>query len=229
MKLNSGILGLGTVGSGVIDIIESRAEWLKKHYSIELEIKVVCARSQETLNKFSRFETTTDPQELLSDTDVDIVLELVGGYDLPLEWLRTAIENGKHVVTANKALIAKHGDELFPLAAKKKLDIRFEAAVAGGIPIIQAMQTSLNGNEILSMYGIINGTCNYIVHEMEEKALPFDVALKDAQEKGYAEADPTFDIEGIDACHKLAILSSLACRINGWFSLKVITSWAIFD
>ena len=212
MKLKLGIIGVGTVGSGVIDIIESRKEWLQEHYQMEISIEGIAARRQANLDEFKQYKGTLNPLDLANDPEIDVLVELAGGYDLPLEWIEAAIENGKHVVTANKALIAKHGEKLFPKAAAKKTSLKFEAAVAGGIPIIKALQESLSGNEILSLYGIINGTCNYMVSEMEEKGLDFETALKDAQDLGFAEADPTFDVDGIDACHKLSILSTIAGR-----------------
>ncbi len=212
MKLNLGIIGVGTVGSGVLSIIESRKEWLQEHYQVELNIATIVAKTPENLAEFPQYRGTTNAIEMINDPAIDVVVELAGGYELPFSWISKALENGKHVVTANKALLAKYGHKLFPAAAKNNLSLKFEAAVAGGIPIIKAIQESLSGNEILSLYGIINGTCNYIVSEMDAKGLDFDTVLKEAQNKGFAEADPTFDVDGIDACHKLAILSTIAER-----------------
>lgn len=214
MSVKIGILGLGTVGSGVIEIVQSKLEEYQQSLGLDLEFTLLCARSQETREVFESqgFKTTADPMDVLTHPEIQIVCELVGGYDLPKEWILKAFEEGKHVVTANKALIAKYGAELFPVAAEKNLYFAFEAAVAGGIPIIKTIQDSLVGNNINSLSGIINGTCNYILTEMTQKGGDFEPILKVAQELGYAEADPTFDVEGIDAAHKLAILASLSTR-----------------
>ena len=214
MSIKVGVLGLGTVGSGVIEIIESKMESYKKEMNLDIEFGLLCARSSETREYFEKkgYQTTAEPNDLLESPDIDIICELVGGYDLPREWILKAFENGKHVVTANKALIAKHGAELFPVAASKNLYFAFEAAVAGGIPIISTVQHSLVGNTIKSLSGIINGTCNYILTEMTQNGGDFGPILKVAQELGYAEADPTFDVDGIDSAHKLAILASLATK-----------------
>lgn len=214
MSVKVGLLGLGTVGSGVIDIVQSKLEEYSSSMGLDIELALLCARSAETRQAFEEqgYTTTADPMDVLTHPDIQIVCELVGGYDLPREWILKAFEEGKHVVTANKALIAKYGAELFPVAAEKNLYFSFEAAVAGGIPIIKTVQDSLVGNTINSLAGIINGTCNYILTEMTEKGGDFGPILKVAQELGYAEADPEFDVEGIDAAHKLAILASLATK-----------------
>ncbi|MDB9744320.1 homoserine dehydrogenase [Fibrobacterales bacterium] len=210
MSVKVGLIGVGTVGSGVVEILESRRELLSKTTGVDIEVSMLCARTQSTLDKFPHIKSTTNPQELIDSKDVDIVVELAGGYDAPREWLTQAITAGKHVVTANKALVAKYGTELLPLASSNNLHFLFEAAVGGGIPIIKSITESMQANTINSLSCIINGTCNYILSEMSEKGSEFDAVLKEAQDLGYAEADPTFDVEGIDASHKLAILASLA-------------------
>jgi homoserine dehydrogenase len=214
MKIGIGVLGLGTVGSGVLEIIRKQAAIWKESYGFDFDVVLACARSRETRKHFDElgYTTTASADEVLEHPDVKIVLELVGGYDLPLEWTKKAFSLGKHVVTANKALIAKHGAELFPLSASANVYFEFEAAVAAGIPIIKSIQESFVGNRISSLSGIINGTCNYILTEMSQKGSAYQDVLEVAQQKGYAEADPTFDVEGIDAAHKLAILASLCSR-----------------
>jgi homoserine dehydrogenase len=210
MSVKVGLIGVGTVGSGVVEILESKKALLLKTTGIDIEVSMLCARTQATLDKFPKIKSTTDPLELINSNNVDIIVELAGGYDAPRKWLTQAIAAGKHVVTANKALVAKYGTELLPLASQNNLHFLYEAAVGGGIPIIKSINESMQANTIKSLSCIINGTCNYILSEMSEKGSEFDDVLKDAQELGYAEADPTFDVEGIDASHKLAILASLA-------------------
>ena len=214
MKVGIGIIGVGTVGSGVLDIIKEKAEYYKNEFGLDLSIEMLCTRSSEKIKLFSElgYLVTSNVDELLENKDVQILVELAGGYDLPKQWIERAFENGKHVVTANKALIAKYGADLFPLAAKNNLYLLFEAAIGGGIPIIKAIQESLVGNKIEGLSGIINGTCNYILTEMTEYGSAYADVLKVAQEKGYAEADPEFDVEGIDSAHKAAILSSLCTK-----------------
>jgi len=205
-----GIIGVGTVGSGVVEIIESRsAKWSAE--GISLEVVAICAKSEAELAPYSAkgYKVTSQADDLLKDPTIDVIVELAGGYELPRKWLTAALQAGKHVVTANKALLAKYGHELFPLAMQKDLSILFEAAVGGGIPIIRTIQEGLTGNQVQRLSCIINGTCNYILTQMSQHGLSFEEALGQAQAKGYAEADPTFDIEGIDAAHKTALLASL--------------------
>ncbi|NLB62523.1 MAG: homoserine dehydrogenase [Fibrobacter sp.] len=206
-----GIVGVGTVGSGVIEIIEERQE-LWKNQGINLEIVALAAKSMDELVGFEGkdYKLCTDVNEIIADPSIDVFVELVGGYELPKQWIKTALENGKHVVTANKALIAKHGAELFPLAKEKSLQILFEAAVGGGIPIIRTLQEGMTGNTVEHLSCIINGTCNYILSRMTREGISYPDVLAEAQKLGYAEADPTFDVEGIDSAHKLAILASLS-------------------
>lgn len=214
MQVNIGIIGTGTVGSGTIEIIQAKLSEYKNFLNIDLNISMVCAKSEDELKEWKTqgLNTTTNVDELLESPNVDIVVELAGGYDFPKKWLTKAFENGKHAVTANKALIAKYGPELFPIAEANNCQFLFEAAIGGGIPIVRTLQESMHGNQIKSLSCIINGTCNYILTEMRQKGLPFDVVLKDAQEKGYAEADPTFDVDGIDSAHKLSILASICSK-----------------
>ncbi|MGL1901997.1 MAG: homoserine dehydrogenase [Fibrobacterales bacterium] len=214
MSIRIGIIGLGTVGSGTYEILSSKRDSFIKNLGVDLEVTLVCAREDAILSGFAAkgIATTKDALELVNNENVDIVIELAGGYDLPKEWILTALKNKKHVVTANKALIAKYGAELFPVAEANGVALMFEAAIGGGIPIIKAMQESLVGNEYQSLNCIINGTCNYIMTEMTQKGSEYKKTLKIAQELGYAEADPTFDVEGIDSAHKTAILASICSK-----------------
>lgn len=209
-----GIAGLGTVGAGVVKIIEKHKALLAARAGRPVEIKAVSARdrSRDRGVDLSAYEWVDNPVALADPAlGINIVVELIGGSDGPaLALAREALSRGIGFVTANKALIATHGKELAALAEEKDASLRFEAAVAGGIPIIKALREGLAGNAISSVRGILNGTCNYILTRMEREGLAFDVVLKDAQQLGYAEADPTFDIDGIDTAHKTAILASLA-------------------
>jgi len=206
-----GIIGVGTVGGGVVEIIEKKRDEFHAKFGILLEIAGIAAKTEEDLAQFKArgYKSFTDVTELLDDESISVICELAGGYDLPFKWIIKAIENGKHVVTANKALLAKYGSEIFPLAEKKGCHVLFEAAVGGGIPIIRSLQESLVGNNVLSLSCIINGTCNYILTRMMAEGLSFEEVLIDAQKLGFAEADPSFDIDGIDSAHKTAILASL--------------------
>jgi homoserine dehydrogenase len=212
MAIGIGIIGVGTVGSGTVEILQDKIPLFRKQFGLELELRGVAARTDEEVAPFKAqgLRTTTSADELIADPSIQILVELVGGYDLPRRWITAALEAGKHVVTANKALIAKHGCELFPVAARKGVELKFEAAVGGGIPVIRGIQECLVGTRIDGISCIINGTCNYIMTEMFGKGTPFAEVLAVAQKLGYAEADPTFDVDGIDSSHKLAILASLA-------------------
>ena len=210
-----GLLGLGTVGGGTVNVLKRNAAEIARRAGRGI---VVTHASARDLNKPRICDTkdihvTADPFEIVSNPYVDIVVELIGGDKLAFDLVTQAIENGKHVVTANKALIAKHGNEIFAQARDKGVMVAFEAAVAGGIPIIKAIREGLAGNQIKWLAGIINGTGNFILTEMRDKGRDFNDVLKEAQELGYAEADPTFDVEGIDAAHKLTILASIAFGI----------------
>ncbi len=207
-----GVLGIGTVGGGVVNVLKRNAKEISRRAGREIVVTRASARdlSRDRICDAQGIKLTTDSFEIINDPEIDIVLELIGGDGLAKELMLQAIEKGKHVVTANKALIALHGNEIFAKASEKGVMVLFEAAVAGGIPIIKAIREGLSGNQIEWLAGIINGTGNFILTEMRDKGRDFSDVLAEAQSLGYAEADPTFDVEGIDAGHKLAILASLA-------------------
>ena len=210
-----GLLGLGTVGGGTATVLKRNAEEIARRAGrgivIDYAANLDLSRA-EALN-LNGIRLTRDAMDVVNDPDIQIVVELIGGYTVARDLVIQAIRNGKHVVTANKALIAMHGNELFALAQEKGVMIAFEAAVAGGIPVIKAIREGLAANRIEWLAGIINGTSNFILTEMRDKGRPFADVLAEAQALGYAEADPTFDIEGVDAAHKLTILSSIAFGI----------------
>ena len=211
-----GLLGLGTVGGGTAVVLKRNAEEIARRVGRSITVDHVATldlERVEELNLGDDLRVTQQAVDVVNDPEIDIVVELIGGYSPAKELVLQAIENGKHVVTANKALIAMHGDEIFAKAQKKGVMVAFEAAVAGGIPIIKAMREGLSANHIEWLAGIINGTGNFILTEMRDKGRDFADVLAEAQALGYAEADPTFDVEGIDAAHKLSILSSLAYGI----------------
>ena len=210
-----GLLGLGTVGGGTAGVLQRNAAEIQRRAGRGIEIAIAAARDINKERPFdtSKIELTTDPQAVVSHPEVEVVIELIGGTDTARELVMQAIANDKHVVTANKALIAKHGNEIFAAAQKQGVMVAFEAAVAGGIPIIKAIREGLAGNQIQWLAGIINGTGNFILTEMRDKGRDFADVLAEAQRLGYAEADPTFDVEGIDAAHKLTILASIAFGI----------------
>ena len=207
-----GILGLGTVGGGVVNVLQKNSASIERRTGVKIEVILAGVRdvNQKRICDTSNIKLTEDPFEVVNHPDIDVVLELIGGTGLTKELVETAINNGKHVITANKALIANHGNELIKLANKKQVRLLFEASVAGGIPIIKSLEQGLSANNIESLAGIINGTANFILTDMKEKGRDFDDVLKEAQALGYAEEDPTFDIEGIDAAHKLSILAAIA-------------------
>ncbi len=219
-----GLLGLGTVGGGTWNVLMRNANEIARRAGRGIEICHVATRNldPDQYPELDKAKLTDDAFVVVNDPDVDIVVELIGGYEPARELVLKAIDNGKHVVTANKALIALHGNEIFEAASQKGVMVAFEAAVAGGIPIIKAIREGLSGNKINWLAGIINGTGNFILTEMRDKGRDFSDVLKEAQELGYAEADPTFDVEGIDAAHKLAILGSIAFGIPLQFE-KVFT------
>jgi len=210
-----GLLGLGTVGGGTLNVLLRNGIEIARRAGREIIVTHAAARDYDpaTLDSLEGIEITDDAFQIVENPQVDIVVELIGGYSPARELVLKAIENGKHVVTANKALIALHGNEIFSAAQAKGVTVAFEAAVAGGIPIIKALREGLAANHIEWMAGIINGTGNFILTEMRDKGRAFADVLKEAQELGYAEADPEFDVEGIDAAHKLTILASLAFGI----------------
>ena len=207
-----GILGLGTVGGGVVNVLQKNSKSIKRRTGVEIELVIAGVRdiSKKRICDTKKIQLTEDPFEVVNHPDIDVVLELIGGLGLAKELVEQAINNGKHIITANKALIGNHGNELIKLANKKKVRFLFEASVAGGIPIIKALEQGLSANNIESVAGIINGTGNFILTDMKEKGRDFNDVLKEAQALGYAEEDPTFDIEGIDAAHKLSILAAIA-------------------
>ena len=213
--INVGLLGIGTVGGGTFTVLQRNAEEITRRAGRPIQISVVAdkdvARAKEVTG--GACQVVADAFAVVNDPSVDIVVELIGGYGVAKELVLKAIENGKHVVTANKALLAVHGNEIFARAREKGVMVAFEAAVAGGIPIIKAVREGLSANRIQWIAGIINGTTNFILSEMRDKGLSFDTVLKEAQRLGYAEADPTFDVEGVDAAHKVTILSAIAFGI----------------
>ena len=210
--VNIGILGLGTVGKGAVEVLQNNAAEISRRLGREVNIFMVSSRDTEKAHSICPPQTliTNDPFEVVRHPEVDIVAELFGGTDLARQLVLEALQQGKHVVTANKKLLAEYGNEIFALAEQNNLMVQFEAAVAGGIPIIKALREGLAANNIQSIAGIINGTSNFILTEMREKGNAFADVLKEAQALGYAEADPTFDIEGHDAGHKITIMSALA-------------------
>ncbi|MEO6352619.1 MAG: homoserine dehydrogenase [Burkholderiaceae bacterium] len=215
-----GLLGIGTVGSGTFNVLERNQEVIMRRAGRAIEITMVADLNTERARELThgKCEVVNDANLVVNNPDIDIVIELIGGYGIAKDLVLKAIANGKHVVTANKALLAQHGDEIFRAAQDKGVMVAFEAAVAGGIPIIKALREGLTANRIEWLAGIINGTTNFILSEMRDKGVDFDVALKDAQRLGYAEADPTFDIEGVDAAHKLTLMAAIAFGIPVQFS-----------
>ncbi|WP_416244225.1 homoserine dehydrogenase [Azospira sp. APE16] len=213
--INVGLLGIGTVGGGTFTVLKRNAEEITRRAGRPIEISIVADRNLDLARQVTggACKVTDDAFAVVSDPNVDIVVELIGGYGVAKDLVMKAIENGKHVVTANKALLATHGNEIFAAAQKKGVIVAFEAAVAGGIPIIKALREGLSANRIEWVAGIINGTTNFILSEMRDKGLSFADVLKEAQRLGYAEADPTFDVEGVDAAHKLTIMSAIAFGI----------------
>jgi homoserine dehydrogenase len=212
--IHVGLLGLGTVGGGTLTVLRRNAEEISRRAGREIRVVRAAVRNLAKAKKLAGdLPLTTNPFDVVDDPAIDIVVELIGGLEPARELVMQAIANGKHVVTANKHLVAKHGNEIFAAAQAKGVMVAFEAAVAGGIPIIKALREGLTANRIEWLAGIINGTSNFILTEMRDKGAAFADVLKQAQELGYAEADPTFDIEGIDAAHKLTILSAIAFGI----------------
>ncbi len=215
-SIRVGLLGLGVVGGGTWKVLQKNAEEIARRAGRRIEVAAVAVRDVEKARRLlgdSDVRITTDGLEVARDPNIDIVVELIGGETIAKEWVMEAIRQGKHVVTANKALLACHGNEIFDAASSKGVMVMFEAAVAGGIPIIKAIREGLTANRIDWIAGIINGTTNFILSEMQSRGLPFNTVLAEAQRLGYAEADPTFDIEGVDAAHKLTLLASLAFGI----------------
>jgi homoserine dehydrogenase len=213
--INVGLLGIGTVGGGTWEVLNRNADEIRRRAGRAIRITQVADKDVKRAKSIvkGKAEVLADAYAVVRSPRIEIVVELIGGYTIAKDLVLEAIRHGKHVVTANKALLATHGNEIFAAAQKRGVMVAFEAAVAGGIPIIKALREGLTANRIEWIAGIINGTSNFILSEMRDKGLPFAEALKDAQARGYAEADPTFDIEGVDAAHKLTILSALAFGI----------------
>ena len=218
--IHVGLLGIGTVGGGTFRVLNRNQSEITRRAGRGIQITVVAdkdlARARSLVGDTAR--VIDDAFAVVRDPDIDIVVELIGGYTVAKDLILAAIDNGKHVVTANKALLATHGNEIFAAAQRKGVMVAFEAAVAGGIPIIKALREGLTANRIEWIAGIINGTSNFILSEMRDKGTDFDTVLKEAQRLGYAEADPTFDVEGIDAAHKLTILSAIGFGIPMQFN-----------
>jgi len=210
--LNVGLIGFGTVGSGVVRVLQENRDVIRQRLGQELLLKRIVDQDLQRHRGVSvpKQILSEKPQDILGDPEISIVVELIGGEEPARSLILEAIEAGKHVVTANKALLASHGNEIFEFAQKRGVDVAFEGAVCGGIPVIRAIREGLAANRIRAMRGIVNGTSNYILSEMTKEGQDFKTALSQAQALGYAEADPTLDVEGIDAAHKLAILSALA-------------------
>ena len=216
-SINVGLLGWGTVGTGVSKILVNQNRLISQNSGVHLRLARIVKRTLPKANTGFQLPSecfSTQPAEVVDNPDIDIVVELIGGITDARRLIVQAIRNGKHVVTANKALLAEYGYELFQLASKHKVSLNFEASTAGGIPIIKTLKESFAANRIQSIYGIINGTCNYILTQMHEKGADFDDVLREAQTLGYAEADPMLDIEGIDAAQKLTLLTALAYGFN---------------
>jgi homoserine dehydrogenase len=211
-SIGVGLIGFGTIGRGVAKVLAQNADVIEQRLGAPLRLVRIADLDLDTDRgvDLSGIRFDADSDGLVADPEVDIVVELVGGYDVARRLILRSIENGKHVVTANKALLALHGAEIFAQAAERGVDVAFEASVAGGIPILRSLREGLAANHIDALYGILNGTTNYVLSEMESTGEDFDVVLKRAQELGYAEADPTFDVEGIDAAHKLTLLAAMA-------------------
>jgi len=211
-SINVGIIGFGTVGTGTARILIENAEIIRRRLGAPVVLKMISdldVKRDRGIN-LGEVKLTSDVKDIINNPGIDIVVELIGGYKPAKEFILEAIKNKKHVVTANKALLAVHGEEIYAAAEKTGVTVGYEASVAGGIPILAAVRNGLAANNIKSIYGIVNGTCNYILTLMTSAGRKFDEVLKEAQAKGYAEADPTFDIEGIDSAHKLAVLTMLA-------------------
>ncbi len=211
-EINIGLLGCGTVGTGVAKLLLENQDLLTARVGAKLKLKWVADIDIETDRgiQFPAGVLTTDAQKVLNDPEIDMVIEMIGGEGIAKDLILQAINNGKHIVTANKALLAAHGNELFAAAAQKGVDLAFEASVGGCMPTIKSMRESLVGNHIKAMSGILNGTCNYILSKIEDEGISFEEALAEAQSQGYAEADPTLDVGGFDTAHKIAIMAALA-------------------
>ena len=223
-SINIGLLGFGTVGTGVVKILQQNSGVIEKRLGAKLNLKWIADLDidRDRGVKVDKNILTKDANKVLNDPEVNIVIELIGGYEPAKSFILQALKNKKHVVTANKALLAKNGSEIFETASKNNVDIGFEASVGGGIPIIRAIKEGFTANNIQSVYGIVNGTCNYILSKMSDEGRPFNEVLKEAQALGFAEANPSLDIDGIDSAHKVTILASLCFGVRVDFD-KVYT------
>lgn len=228
-KLNVGLIGYGTVGQGVVKILRRNRTVFKKRYNAEFNIRAICDRSIDKKKIFGlrSVKRTKQFEDIIDDPNIDIVIELIGGKQPAKQIVEKALKNGKDVITANKDLIANHGLELFRIAEQHGRHVYYESAVGAGIPMIKTVSETMAGNSYHGLYGIINGTCNFILDEMSKKLCSFDDALKEAQKRGYAEADPTLDVNGMDSTHKLAILTFLA--FNKMVPVKTIYTEGITD
>ena len=213
--INIGLLGIGTVGGGTFAVLERNREEISRRAGCAITMKMVADKEVDKARRIvaGRAAVTADAGEVVKHPDIDIVVELIGGTTIAKDLILRAIGNGKHIVTANKALLARHGNEIFAAAQKKDVMVAFEAAVGGGIPIIKSLREGLSANRIEWIAGIVNGTCNFILSEMRERGASFEEVLKEAQRRGYAEADPTFDVEGVDAAHKTTIMAAIGFGI----------------
>ncbi len=229
--INVGLLGIGTVGGGTFKVLARNESEITRRAGRQIRIGAVADRDLALAQRITQGKArlTADAFSVVTDPEIDIVVELIGGCGVARELVLAAINNGKHVVTANKALLAIHGNEIFAAAQRAGVMVAFEAAVAGGIPIIKALREGLSANRIQWIAGIINGTTNFILSEMRDKGLPFDVVLKEAQRLGYAEADPSFDIAGVDAAHKLTIMAAIAFGIPMQFDKVHVEGIAKLD
>jgi homoserine dehydrogenase len=210
-EIKVGLLGFGTIGTGVVKLLQKNGALIAEKLGAKLTLKNIADRNTTTDRgvQVGTGVLIADADQLLTDPEISIIIELIGGYTIAKDFILKAIENGKHVVTANKALLAVHGEEIYAAAARKRVEVRYEAAVGGGIPVLSAIKGNMAANNFGTVLGILNGTCNYILTKMTQEGADFADVLKKAQELGYAEADPTFDIEGTDTAHKLCILVSL--------------------
>ena len=215
-NINVGVIGFGTVGSGVVEALIKKRAYLKKRLGVSVNLIKVCDKDLKSKRsvKLPNALLTKNLSDVIDNPKIDIVIELIGGINPAKGIIMRALKNKKHVITANKALLSVYKKQLFAQAKKSNVELRFEASVAGGVPIIKALREGLVANKVKSVYGIVNGTCNYILSEMSDRGIGFDIALKEAQEKGYAEKRPALDIEGDDSAHKLAILASIAFGID---------------
>ncbi len=228
-EIKIGLIGFGTVGSGLAEVLHKQQHRLEKRVGAAIRLSRVADIMVESLPDHiagdGKVTLTKDVNDIFTDPEIKIVVELIGGIEPAKSFILQAIEHGKHVVTANKALLSMHGREIFEAASQKGVEVGFEASVGGGIPVIKSLKEGLVGNKVLSIMGIMNGTANYILTKMTDHATPFEEVLKEAQEKGYAEADPTYDVEGIDTAHKLVILMTIAYGTH--ISLDQVTTEGI--